>query len=39
MLHAAGLDAYLDPGVRGDRPRDCRLPDVGVVTELPPGAN
>jgi hypothetical protein len=23
MLHAAGLNAYQDPGVRGDRPRDC----------------
>ncbi|GIE92701.1 Uma2 family endonuclease [Paractinoplanes rishiriensis] len=37
MLHAAGLDAFQDPGVLGDRPRDCRLPDVGVVTSLPPG--
>jgi len=36
MLHAAGLNAFQDPGVVGDRPRDCRLPDVGVVTELPP---
>jgi Uma2 family endonuclease len=37
MLRATGAQAYLDPGVLGDRPRDCRLPDVGVVTELPPG--
>ncbi|GAA2661153.1 hypothetical protein GCM10010436_94080 [Paractinoplanes durhamensis] len=37
MLRAAGVRAYLDPGVLGDRPRDCRLPDVGVVTELPSG--
>ena len=37
MLHAAGLDVFQDPGVLGDRPRDCRLPDVGVVAvELPP---
>jgi Uma2 family endonuclease len=36
MLHAAGLDAFQDPGVRGDRPRDSRLPDVGVVETLPP---
>jgi len=35
MLHAAGLDAFQDPGVLGDRPRDCRLPDVGVVKALP----
>jgi Uma2 family endonuclease len=39
MLLSAGFDAFLDPGVLGDRPRDCRLPDVGVVTELPPGKN
>jgi hypothetical protein len=31
MLHAAGFNAFQDPGVLGDRPRDCRLPDVGVV--------
>jgi Uma2 family endonuclease len=37
MLRAAGARAYVDPGVLGDRPRDCRLPDVGVITELPPG--
>jgi Uma2 family endonuclease len=37
MLHAAGLNAFQDPGVLGDRPRDCRLPDVGVVKELPAG--
>jgi Uma2 family endonuclease len=37
MLHAAGFNAFQDPGVLGDRPRDCRLPDVGVVDVLPPG--
>lgn len=37
MLHAAGLNVFQDPGVLGDRPRDCRLPDVGVVEVLPPG--
>src|SRR3569833_39586 len=36
MLHAAGLEVFLDPGVLGDLPRDCRLPDLGVVTVLPP---
>jgi Uma2 family endonuclease len=37
MLSATGVRAYLDPGVLGDRPRDCRLPDVGVLAvELPP---
>lgn len=38
MLHAAGADAFQDPGVRGRRPRDCRLPDVGAVIALPPNA-
>jgi hypothetical protein len=33
MLHAAALDAFQDPGVLGDRPRDCRLPDVGVIKQ------
>ncbi|MFC4064876.1 Uma2 family endonuclease [Actinoplanes subglobosus] len=37
MLRVAGLRVFQDPGVRGARPRDCRLPDVGVVTGLPPG--
>jgi Uma2 family endonuclease len=37
MLHAAGLNAFQDPGVLGDRPRDNRLPDVGVVEGLPAG--
>ena len=36
LLRAVGQNAIQDPGVLGDRPRDCRLPDVGVVTELPP---
>ncbi|KHD74952.1 hypothetical protein MB27_26110 [Actinoplanes utahensis] len=38
MLRVAGLRVFQDPGVRGVRPRDCRLPDVGVVTHLPAGA-
>ncbi|MCU7724789.1 Uma2 family endonuclease [Actinoplanes sp. KI2] len=37
MLHTAGLDVFQDAGVLGDRPRDCRLPDVGVVTGALPG--
>ncbi|MFI5906963.1 Uma2 family endonuclease [Dactylosporangium sp. NPDC051541] len=37
MLHAAGANVFADPGVRGERPRDNRLPDLGVVTKLPPG--
>jgi Uma2 family endonuclease len=37
MLHAAGANVFADPGVRGDRPRDNRLPDLGVVTKLPAG--
>jgi Uma2 family endonuclease len=36
LLSAAGAEVFHDPGVRGHRPRDCRLPDVGVVTSLPP---
>ena len=36
LLHAAGRRVFQDPGVLGDRPRDCRLPDVGVVVDLPP---
>jgi Uma2 family endonuclease len=38
MLRAAGLRVFQDAGVRGTRPRDLRLPDVGVVTHLPPGS-
>jgi Uma2 family endonuclease len=37
MLLGAGSDALLDPGVLGERPRDTRLPDLGVVNALPPG--
>ena len=37
MLHRAGLNAFVDPGIKGDRPRDNRLADLGVVTRLPPG--
>jgi Uma2 family endonuclease len=36
LLHAAGLRVFQDPGVLGDRPRDNRLPDLGVVSALPP---
>ena len=36
MLHAAGLEVFQDPGVLSGRPRDCRLPDLGVVNNLPP---
>jgi Uma2 family endonuclease len=36
MLRAAGFRVFQDPGVLGDRPRDSRLPDLGVVTTLPP---
>jgi Uma2 family endonuclease len=36
MLHAAGAEVFQDPGVLSGRPRDCRLPDLGVVTDLPP---
>jgi Uma2 family endonuclease len=36
MLYAAGLEVFQDTGIRGDRPRDCRLPDLGVVNDLPP---
>ncbi|SNY55915.1 Uma2 family endonuclease [Paractinoplanes atraurantiacus] len=35
-LHAVGLEAFQRPGIHGDRPEDWRLPDVGVVMELPP---
>ncbi|MFI7544257.1 Uma2 family endonuclease [Actinoplanes sp. NPDC049599] len=35
MLYAAGLEVLQDTGIRGDRPRDSRLPDLGVVTSLP----
>jgi Uma2 family endonuclease len=35
MLDQPGREVFQDPGVLGDRPRDCRLPDVGVlVAEL-----
>ena len=37
MLHAAGANVFQDPGVRGERPRDNRLPDLGVVDKLPAG--
>lgn len=31
MLCSVGLEALQDTGVRGDRPRDNRIPDVGVL--------
>jgi Uma2 family endonuclease len=37
LLHAAGLRVFQDPGVLGDRPRDSRLPGLGVVSVLPRG--
>src|SRR3982751_37151 len=37
LLHAAGLQVFPAPGVLGDRTRDCRLPDLGVVIDLPRG--
>jgi Uma2 family endonuclease len=36
LLAAAGLDVLQDAGIRGDRPRDSRLPDLGVIDNLPP---
>jgi Uma2 family endonuclease len=36
MLHATGVDVFQDPGVLSGKPRDCRLPDLGVVIDLPP---
>jgi Uma2 family endonuclease len=35
MLYAAGMEVLQDTGIRGDRSRDLRLPDLGVVTDLP----
>src|SRR3954451_19855080 len=35
MLDATGANVFHDPGILSGRPRDCRLPDVGVVTDLP----
>jgi len=35
MLYAAGLDVLQDTGIRGDRPRDSRLPDLGVIISRP----
>jgi Uma2 family endonuclease len=36
MLYAAGLDVLQDTGIRGDQPRDSRLPDLGVRISRPP---
>jgi Uma2 family endonuclease len=36
LLAAAGLEVLQDTGIRGDRPRDSRLPDLGVIDLLPP---
>jgi Uma2 family endonuclease len=35
LLVAAGLEVLQDAGIRGDRPRDSRLPDLGVINKLP----
>ncbi|NMO51423.1 Uma2 family endonuclease [Actinoplanes sp. TBRC 11911] len=35
MLSAAGLEAFPYTGILGDRPRDSRCPDIGVVISLP----
>jgi Uma2 family endonuclease len=37
MLYAAGLEVLQDTGIRSDRPRDLRLPDLGVLKSLPAG--
>ncbi|MCO8276934.1 Uma2 family endonuclease [Actinoplanes sp. TRM 88003] len=37
LLHSAGHHVLPDTGIRGDLPRDMRLPDLGVVTDLPSG--
>lgn len=36
MLLAAGSEVLQDTGIRGDRPRDLRLPDLGVLGDFPP---
>lgn len=36
MLYAAGFEVLQDPGVLSGKPRDCRLPDLGVLIDLPP---
>ena len=35
MLYSAGLEVLPDTGIRGDGSRDSRLPDLGVVSDLP----
>jgi Uma2 family endonuclease len=35
MLHATGVEVFQDPGVISGKPRDSRLPDLGVVLDLP----
>jgi Uma2 family endonuclease len=37
MLYGVGLEVLQDTGIRSDLRRDNRLPDLGVVSELPPG--
>ncbi|GIE33206.1 hypothetical protein Ait01nite_062510 [Actinoplanes italicus] len=37
ILFAAGLDVLQDCGVKGVRPRDLRLPDLGVLVQPSPG--
>jgi Uma2 family endonuclease len=36
ILYVAGLDVLQDCGVKGVRPRDLRLPDLGVLVQPPP---
>ncbi|MEV4343950.1 Uma2 family endonuclease [Actinoplanes sp. NPDC049596] len=36
VLYAAGLEVFHRPGIHSERPEDWRLPDLGVVTRLPP---
>ncbi|GIM98209.1 Uma2 family endonuclease [Paractinoplanes toevensis] len=36
LLAGAGHEVLQDTGIRGERPRDSRLPDLGVIDSLPP---
>ncbi|WP_306206666.1 Uma2 family endonuclease [Actinoplanes sp. RD1] len=35
LLLGDGLEAFAGPGVRGTRPRDSRIPDLGVFSGVP----
>jgi Uma2 family endonuclease len=35
MLYGTGADVFHEPGVLGSRPRDSRLPDLGVLIRRP----